>query len=102
MFVLAVMIWIGKATSGAHYNPAVTLGLLITCNHPIVDSILYMAFQFAGSFVGALLLWGLVPVNYLDRASSKFGSPMPAADMQVEALIFEMLGTFILTFMVFA
>jgi len=104
MFVLAVMIWIGAATSGAHYNPAVTVGLMITCNFPIIDSLIYILFQFAGSFFGAFLLWGLVPSQYKDRTENDnfFGFPEPFEGMEVEALIFEMLGTFMLTFMVFA
>jgi len=104
MFVLAVMIWVGAATSGAHYNPAVTLGLMITCHHGWIESLFYILFQFAGSFFGALLLMGLVPVQYKDRTENDnlYGFPEPYEGMEVEALIFEMLGTFILTFMVFA
>lgn len=104
MFVLAVMIWVGAATSGAHYNPAVTLGLMLTCKHPWIDSLLYILFQFVGSFLGGLLLWGLVPVEYADKMdnNNRLGYPQAAADMEMNALVFEILGTFILTFMVFA
>lgn len=46
---------------------------------------------------------GLIPVEYQDKTdNNKLGYPQPHADMPMEALIFEIVGTFILTFMVFA
>jgi glycerol uptake facilitator protein len=43
--------------SGAHLNPAVTLGLLLDGSFPSDLAVGYMAAQFAGAFVGAVLVW---------------------------------------------
>jgi len=45
--------------SGAHVNPAVTLGAFLTKRIPAVQSLGYMVAQFAGGILGALVLWGL-------------------------------------------
>jgi len=70
MFVLSVMIWVGAATSGAHYNPAVTIALMITGHHTWLNSIFYIVFQIAGSFLGALLLHFLIPVEFQDKVQN--------------------------------
>lgn len=46
--------------SGGHYNPAVTLGVLVSGNIPIINGILYMVAQISGGFTGALLVRGCV------------------------------------------
>jgi len=44
--------------SGGHINPAVTLAFMLLRLQSIVGGLLYMIAQFAGAFLGALLLWG--------------------------------------------
>lgn len=53
VFVGASVAW----KSGAHLNPAVTLGLAITGETPWSAVPLYVAGQFAGAFAGALLVY---------------------------------------------
>lgn len=50
-FVLAAMIYMGGYISGAHYNPAVTLAILMQRKISVQDSLVYILSQ----FIGALL-----------------------------------------------
>merc|ERR1712151_271180 len=72
----------------------------------ITDMLMYILFQFAGSFAGAGLIWSFCPGKYWQALKSgnqsMLGQPGVATDMAMPAFIFETLGTFILTFMVFA
>ena len=58
-FGLTVMICIyvfGKI-SGAHLNPAVTIGLLVTKNIDLIDSVYYIIAQVIGACLGSLCLF---------------------------------------------
>jgi len=57
MLALMVMIYVGAATSGAHYNPAVSLAMLLTGNQTFIETLLYMAFQFAGGLCAGFMVW---------------------------------------------
>lgn len=52
---LAALIYMGGAISGAHYNPAVTLGLFMTKNISLRDGVAYIIAQLAGAIVGYVL-----------------------------------------------
>jgi glycerol uptake facilitator protein len=43
--------------SGAHLNPAITLALFLTGDFPANQVVGYIIAQFAGAFVGAVLVW---------------------------------------------
>src|SRR6266480_4483233 len=51
---LMVMIFAGGHISGAHYNPAVTLGILIRGRVNVGDVLPYIVAQIAGAAVAAL------------------------------------------------
>jgi aquaporin Z len=51
--------------SGCHVNPAVTLGALLARRMPLGEAIGYMAAQFVGGILGALLLWGMFETSPL-------------------------------------
>ena len=55
--ILMVMVYMGGHISGAHYNPAVTLGVLIRKKIETKDAISYMIFQVIGAFLAALLYY---------------------------------------------
>ena len=59
--VLAVMVSILGHISGAHFNPAVTVGVWVTGNIRTALAGVYMAAQLVGAVVGALLLRALYP-----------------------------------------
>ena len=52
--ILMVMIYAGGPISGGHYNPAVTLAVLLRGGMPKRDAIPYMLAQIVGGIVGAL------------------------------------------------
>jgi aquaporin Z len=45
---LTYFIYLGAGYSGAHYNPAVTVALMITKHIGPVDGIIYIVFQLLG------------------------------------------------------
>ena len=53
---LMVMVFAGGHISGAHYNPAVTLGVLIRGKVNAADVVPYMIAQLAGAAVAALIV----------------------------------------------
>src|SRR6476646_6216229 len=62
--VLMVMIYAGGHISGAHYNPAVTLAVLIRGRITATDAIGYIVVQILGAVAGAYLVtyfWEKLP-----------------------------------------
>lgn len=60
-FGLALLagIWVVGHVSGAHFNPAVTLAMLLDGRISLADAIGYWIAQFAGATVGSLLVLGV-------------------------------------------
>jgi aquaporin Z len=92
--MLMVMIYAGGHISGAHYNPAVTLGVFLRGGIKGNDVPGYMVAQIIGAFlatiVGALIL-------------GSGGAEAAAAPMSVEpvpGLLAEFLGTFALVYVI--
>ena len=59
-FMLFALLLIGGPITGAHYNPAVTLGIFISNGEWAKQSVMFgvmMAGQFFGSLLGVLLVW---------------------------------------------
>ncbi len=85
--------------SGAHVNPAVTLGLAVAGKFPWRDLPAYVLAQLAGAIIAALVVWAAYGSGaYLD---SHLGAPAPvngASGLQV--LLVEALIAFILVFTV--
>lgn len=87
--VLMVMVYAGGHISGAHYNPAVTLAVLIRGKCTMVDAPVYLTAQILGAAAGALTAQFLV------------GSGTAAGTIDVtKALIAEFLFTFALAYVV--
>jgi aquaporin Z len=90
--VLMVMIFAGAHVSGAHYNPAVTLAVLLRGKITLSDAIPYMIVQILGgvvaSYVVMYLLNDKIPVNAAVMVNTTKG------------LLAEFLGTFALAYVV--
>jgi glycerol uptake facilitator protein len=91
--------------SGAHLNPAVTLGLAIAGKFAWNKVVLYIVAQIIGAILGAFLMW----VVYRDHFNSTSDpdtqlavfSTGPAIKNALFNLLSEIVGTFVLIFVLF-
>jgi len=87
--------------SGGHFNPAVTLGFVITRRIAPTLAVSYWAVQFTGAVAAALLLKWIYPDRITDAA--KLGAPTLAPELSVGAgFVVEVILTFFLIWVVFA
>ncbi|TXN38126.1 aquaporin family protein [Flagellimonas hymeniacidonis] len=90
--------------SGAHLNPAVTIGLALAGEFSIYDVPNYIIAQFIGAMLGALLVWILNIKHFsaTEDGNTKRGvfCTAPAIPNTVLNLLSEMVGTFVLIFAV--
>jgi MIP family channel proteins len=94
-FVLFFLIQTLAVISGAHFNPAVTLGLAAIRQIRLVDAGIYMVMQLAGATLGALLAKQLVADSAGDAVN--LGAPGLQGDVgTVAAMGAEAIGTFFL------
>jgi len=90
--VLMVMIFAGGHISGAHYNPAVTLAVLVRGKIGIGEAIPYMIVQIIGGIAASFAVMFLMGDKMPAEASAMANS--------TNALIAELLGTFALAYVV--
>src|SRR5215475_11185259 len=88
---LMVMVFAGGHISGGHYNPAVTLGILIRGKLQAADVIPYWIAQFAGAVLAAFLVSKVLRAGVAVTAMSPNVGP---------ALLAEFLFTFALVYVV--
>lgn len=97
--VIAVMVSALSHISGGHFNPAVTLGFLITRRLSVLLAVAYWVVQFAGAALAALLLKWVYP----EIQEATLGAPALGPGIDVGAgLVVEAVLTFLLVFVVFA
>lgn len=103
---LAVMcgVFIAGPYSGAHLNPAVSVGLAVAGSFPWGDVVPYIAAQLLGGFTGAVLVYIFYKDHYdaTDDASAKLATfcTMPAIMNKPRNLFCEAVGTFLLIFVI--
>ncbi len=105
MAVMAGVFAVGQF-SGAHLNPAVTLGFAIEGTTEWSDVPTYFAGEFVGAFIGATLVW----LAYFDhwKVTEDPGlklacfSTGPAIRNPVMNVVTEVIGTFVLVFGILA
>jgi MIP family channel proteins len=96
----AVVAAIGHV-SGAHVNPAVTLGMAAAGKFPWNYTPVYIGAQFVGAVLGALATW--LTFGGPARSEAKLAATYPAQGVgDLQAFIVEILITFILVFVVMA
>jgi glycerol uptake facilitator protein len=91
--------------SGAHLNPAVTIGLAIAGKFPWANVLSYITAQMLGAFLGAFLVWVMYydhfkRVNKPDAILAVFCTG-PAIRNYVSNIASEIIGAFVLVFTVF-
>lgn len=92
LVVLAMIYAVGDV-SGAHLNPAVTLGFVLAGRFPARLAVPYALAQ----LVGALLASGLLRVLFPDHAT--LGATLPAG-AALQSFVFEMVLTLVLMFVI--
>ena len=91
---LAVMITALGATSGAHFNPAVTFGFLVTGRQSVGSAIGYWISQLAGAVFATFLLSTVVPAN--GEAARLGGVTLGLGTTPAGGVVIELICTFML------
>lgn len=89
---LMAMVYAGAHTSGAHYNPAVSLGLVVRGAFPANKLAGYWAAQFVGALIAGFLIWKFTG-HPVDISPAEFTTPL-------KAIVGEAIGTFGLAYVV--
>src|SRR3712207_3658826 len=98
--VIAVMASAFGHISGGHFNPAVTLGFLVTRRITPNAAVAYWIAQFGGAVLAALLLWWIYPDDRTDAAH--LGAPALNEAVGLGAgFVVEVLTTFFLVWVIF-
>ncbi len=104
-FAVMCGVLIAGPYTGAHLNPAVTLGLALTGQFPWAEVLPFMAAQMLGGFLGAVLVYAF----YVDHFAASESNPagmlgcfctMPAIDHKTVNFFSEFLATAVLVFLI--
>jgi MIP family channel proteins len=99
----AVMVSSLGHISGAHFNPAVTIGAWITQKIKSSDAIAYIVAQLAGATGGALLLKASLPKRVLEQTIPPYGGVGVVKGLSNgQAVLIEAILTFFLVWVFFA
>ena len=103
---VAMAVYAVGRISGAHLNPAVTLGLAAVGKLPWGEAPVYIGGQMLGAFLGAVLVWLTYLVHWraTDDQSAKLlvFCTAPAIRNRAANVVTEIIGTFVLVFGVLA
>lgn len=100
-----VGVTIAGSVSGAHLNPAVTIGLAVAGKFPWESVPSYISAQMIGAMLGAFLVWLFHKDHFAitedEGAKLACFSTGPAIRKASSNLISEIIGTFVLVFVIF-
>lgn len=104
-FAVFVAVTVAGPISGAHLNPAVTIGLALIGKFAWSQVASYVLAQLIGAMLGALLVW-LFHKDHFAITKDETGklacfSTIPAIRNTTSNLISEIIGTFVLLFVIF-
>ena len=106
-FAVMCGVFVAGPVSGAHLNPAVTLGLALAGLFPWAGVLPYIVAQMLGGFAGAVLVYAF----YVDHFAATSDNPdgmlgcfctMPAIEHKTVNFFSEFLATFVLVFVIMA
>ena len=104
-FAVFVGVTVSGPISGAHLNPAVTLGLAIIGKFAWSQVVSYIIAQLIGAMLGAFLVWLFHKDHFAitEDEGSKLAcfSTIPAIRNNISNLISEIIGAFVLIFVIF-
>jgi glycerol uptake facilitator protein len=104
-FAVFVGVVVAGPYSGAHLNPAVSIGLALAGKFEWALVPTYVAAQFIGAMAGSLLVWLFYKDFYAGTpdqgAKQATFCTAPAIPNKVSNLISEIIGTFVLIFVIF-
>lgn len=92
LIVLAMIYTVGDI-SGAHLNPAVTIGFWLAGRFQLAGVVPYVVSQLAGAMSASLLL------KFLFRTHATLGSTLPAGS-SMQSFVLELILTFLLVFVI--
>lgn len=95
---LAIAVTALGHVSGGHFNPAVTISMMVTGNISVILGLLYIVAQVVGGVLSLLALKLVIPT----AAYVGLGAPAPAAGVDyIPAIILEAILTFFLVLVIF-
>ncbi len=96
---------IASPYSGAHLNPAVSIALAISGSFSWADVPMYILAQFIGAMLGAFLVWLIYKDHFLKTTDQGLKAAVfctsPAIKNTASNLVSEVIGTFVLIFVIF-
>ncbi|WP_459202571.1 MIP/aquaporin family protein [Methanococcus sp. CF] len=96
---IAAVIYSMGRISGAHINPAVTVGLWAVKKFPTKEVIPYIIAQLIGAGIGSLLFFACIGIDSV--AIGGLGATAPFAGISYfQAILAEFIGTFLLMFVI--
>lgn len=106
-FAVMCGVFIAGPYSGAHLNPAVSVGLALAGTFPWASVVPYICAQLTGGFVGAVLVWAYYKYHFdatKDNPDGMLGCfcTMPAIEKKGNNLLSEIVATFVLVFVILA
>ena len=95
----ALLLWCGKAVSGAHYNPIITIFLIVSKHMKVTNGLLYVFFQLVATIFATSMLKISTPASILQQLkdNSILGFPLLTIN-PFKAIILEMIGSFLIVF----
>jgi glycerol uptake facilitator protein len=97
-----VAVYIAAPFSGAHLNPAVTVGLAVAEKFAWADVPMYIGAQLGGAFIGAVIMWVTYKKHFDETTDAAtilaVFATGPAILHSLSNIVSEVVGTFVLIF----
>lgn len=94
-FSIMLFTWISSQSSGAHFNPAITISLIIIKKIEWTNAIFYLISQLAGAFIAGLIIYLQISNEILLRISDKSILGIPFQEMnEISGFWAETIGAF--------